>query len=75
MEMKEAGKNGGDHSPQGELLDRADRYARLLLLGQTMSGSQDASKGGGKAFGSVESDVKTQRIFLGESSIDTVAKL
>jgi hypothetical protein len=61
MELKEAG-DGGDHSPQGELLDRADRYARLLILGQTMSGSQDASKGGGKAFGSVESDVKAKRI-------------
>ncbi|HEX8310108.1 MAG TPA: DUF935 family protein, partial [Chthoniobacteraceae bacterium] len=62
MELKEAGGKTGDHSPQGELLDRADRYARLLILGQTMSGSQDASKGGGKAFGAVESDVKTQRI-------------
>jgi len=62
LELKEATKEGGDHSPQGELLDRADRYARLLILGQTMSGSQDASKGGGKAFGSVESDVKARRI-------------
>lgn len=61
LELKDAVKSG-DHSPQGELLDRADRYARLLVLGQTMSGSQDASKGGGKAFGAVESDVKTQRI-------------
>ena len=52
----------GDNSPQGELLDRADRYARLLLLGQTMSGSQDASKGGGKAFGAVESKVKDERM-------------
>lgn len=62
LELKEATKEGGDHSPQGELLDRADRYARLIILGQTMSGSQDASKGGGKAFGSVESDVKARRI-------------
>ncbi len=62
LELKEASKQGGDHSPQGELLDRADRYARLIILGQTMSGSQDASKGGGKAFGSVESDVKARRI-------------
>lgn len=52
----------GDNSPQGELLDRADRYARLLLLGQTMSGSQDSSKGGGKAFGVVESKVKDERM-------------
>lgn len=62
LELKEATKEGGDHSPQGELLDRADRYARLIILGQTMSGSQDASKGGGKAFGSVESDVKARRV-------------
>lgn len=62
LELKEATKEGGDHSPQGELLDRADRYARLVILGQTMSGSQDASKGGGKAFGAVESDVKARRI-------------
>lgn len=62
LELKEASKEGGDHSPQGELLDRADRYARLIILGQTMSGSQDASKGGGKAFGAVESDVKARRI-------------
>lgn len=62
LELKEATKEGGDHSPQGELLDRADRYARLIILGQTMSGSQDSSKGGGKAFGAVESDVKARRI-------------
>lgn len=61
LELKEAGASG-DHSPQGELLDRADRYARMLLLGQTMSGSQDSSKGGGKAFGEVEGGVKEGRI-------------
>lgn len=53
---------GGTSSPQGDLLDRADRYARMLLLGQTLSGSADSSKGGGKAFGSVEADVKAVRI-------------
>ncbi|EDY16693.1 Mu-like prophage protein gp29-like protein [Chthoniobacter flavus Ellin428] len=62
LNFVETGKQGSDHSPQGELLDRADRYARMLILGQTMSGSQDASKGGGKAFGEVEGDVKSQRI-------------
>lgn len=62
LNFLEAGKQGSDHSPQGELLDRADRYARLVILGQTMSGSQDASKGGGKAFGEVESDVKARRV-------------
>lgn len=60
MEMKEAGK-GGDHSPQGELLDRADRYARLLILGQTQSGGKGSAVGG-QAFGTVEASVKADRI-------------
>jgi phage gp29-like protein len=62
LELKEASGKTGDSSPQGDLLDRADRYARMLILGQTLSGSQDASKGGGKAFGEVESRVKDDRI-------------
>ena len=54
---------GSDHSPQGELLDRADRYARNLILGQTMTGSHGTTgKGGGQAFGEVEADVKSDRI-------------
>lgn len=61
LDLKDVGASG-DRSPQGDLLDRADRYARMLILGQTMSGSQDSSKGGGKAFGAVEADVKTARI-------------
>ena len=60
LELKDTGA-GGDNSPQADLLDRADRYARMLILGQTMSGSQDSSKGGGKAFGSVEAGVKNRR--------------
>lgn len=61
LELKDTGATG-DRSPQGDLLDRADRYARMLLLGQTLSGSQDSSKGGGKAFGAVESQVKNARM-------------
>jgi len=61
LELKDTGK-GSDHSPQGELLDRADRYARLLILGQTMSGSHGSmGKGGGQAFGTVEEGVKEKR--------------
>jgi phage gp29-like protein len=61
LELKEASKTG-DASPQGDLLDRSDRYARTLILGQTLSGGADSSKGGGKAFGAVESEVKAARI-------------
>ena len=61
LELKETPK-GSDHSPQGELLDRADRYARLVILGQTMSGSHGSTgKGGGQAFGTVEEGVKEKR--------------
>lgn len=64
LEMINAsGQQGSDHSPQGELLDRADRYARLLILGQTMTGTHGTTgKGGGQAFGEVEADVKADRI-------------
>lgn len=64
LEMINAsGQQGSDHSPQGELLDRADRYARLLILGQTMTGTHGTTgKGGGQAFGTVELDVKHDRI-------------
>jgi phage gp29-like protein len=61
LELKDTPK-GSDHSPQGELLDRADRYARLVILGQTMSGSHGSmGKGGGQAFGTVEEGVKEKR--------------
>ncbi len=63
MEMLQTGKEGSDHSPQGELLDRADRYARSLILGQTMTGTHGTTgKGGGQAFGTVEESVKSDRI-------------
>ncbi len=63
MEMLQTGKEGSDHSPQGELLDRADRYARSLILGQTMTGNHGTTgKGGGQAFGQVETTVKDERI-------------
>jgi hypothetical protein len=63
MEMLQSGKEGSDHSPQGELLDRADRYARSLILGQTMTGNHGTTgKGGGQAFGTVEESVKSDRI-------------
>lgn len=71
LKFLEAGQNGA-HSPQDALLDRCDRYARMLILGQTLSGAQDASKGGGKAFGTVEADVKSQRVDAACQYIATV---
>ncbi len=69
IELKEPGKQGSDHSPQGELLDRSDRYVRLVLLGQTQSGGKGSAMGG-QAFGTVEAGVKEQRI---QSCADYVA--
>jgi hypothetical protein len=62
LDFKETG--GGrqaEYSPQGTLLDRADRYARELILGQTMTGNTMTSGKGGQAFGVVEKDVKSER--------------
>jgi hypothetical protein len=57
------GTKTSDHSPQGELLDRADKYARMVVLGQTMTGGRGTTgKGGGQAFGAVEAQVKEDRI-------------
>jgi len=63
LELHQPSQTGSDHSPQGELLDRADRYCRTLILGQTMTGTHGTTgKGGGQAFGKVEEDVKADRI-------------
>lgn len=61
LELKEAAQ-GGDSSPQGDLHDRADRYARSLILGQTLTGANTSAKGGGLAFGETEAGVKSDRI-------------
>lgn len=52
----------GQQTPQGDLIDRASRKARELILGQTLSGSTNDGKGGGLAFGKVEAGVKADRI-------------
>ncbi len=61
MELKEATKAGGN-TPQGDLLDRADHYARALILGQTLTGQTIASGRGGQAFGTVEAQLKQDRL-------------
>jgi phage gp29-like protein len=49
-------------TPQGEMLDRADSYARMLILGQTLTGQTIASGRGGQAFGTVEAQLKQDRL-------------
>lgn len=54
-------------SPQKTLFDLCNAGARAVVLHQTMTGGAHDSmgKGGGKAFGDVESDVKDQCIGVG----------
>lgn len=63
LELKEASKSG-DNSPQGDLLDRANAQARMLVLGQTMSGNNAKSGAGNGAggFGKQEGNVKADII-------------
>lgn len=61
LELKEASHAGG-RTPQGELLDRADSYARILILGQTLTGQTIASGRGGQSFGTVEAQLKQDRL-------------
>lgn len=49
LDLKEASK-GGDHSPQGDLLDRADKQCDLLILGQTLTTEMGRKGGGGGSF-------------------------
>lgn len=51
LDLKEASK-GGDHSPQGDLLDRADKQCDLLILGQTLTSEMGRRGGGGGGGGS-----------------------
>jgi phage gp29-like protein len=62
LELKEPNMATSGNSPQGSLLDRADAYARLLVLGQTLTGQTIASGRGGQAFGTVEAQLKQDRL-------------
>jgi phage gp29-like protein len=58
LELKEAAQTG-DHSPQGDMLDRAEKQMDLLILGQTLT--TDASKhGGSRALGEVHANVRAE---------------
>jgi phage gp29-like protein len=55
--------SGAQQSPQAFLFEFADRQKRKVILGQTMSGASGTTgKGGGQAFGTVEADVKGNKI-------------
>ena len=62
LELKEPHTGTTGHTPQGDLLDRADHYARMMILGQTMTGATIASGRGGQAFGTVEAQLKQDRL-------------
>lgn len=72
MELKEATMAHSGHTPQGDLLDKADSYARTLILGQTMTGATIASGRGGQAFGTVEAQLKQDRL---DAACDYVANI
>lgn len=72
MELKESTMAHSGHTPQGDLLDRADSYARTLLLGQTMTGQTIASGRGGQAFGTVEAQLKQDRL---DAACDYIANI
>lgn len=57
IELKEPGKGGGDW-PQDSLLDRADRQADLLILGQTLTTTEGQS--GTMALGSVHKGIRDE---------------
>lgn len=56
----------GAQSPQGFLIELAERQFRKVILRQTMTGSHGTTgKGGGQAFGETEKDVKSQCLNAG----------
>jgi phage gp29-like protein len=58
LELKEPARTG-EGSPQGDLLDRAEKQMDLLILGQTLT--TDVSKqGGSRALGEVHAGVKNE---------------
>jgi len=60
LELKDAG-NLGTMSPQGDLLDRADKNCDLLILGQTLT-SEVRDTGGALATAKVHEGVKGEKI-------------
>ena len=60
LELKAEGTKSGAQTPQGDMLDRADKQCDLLVLGQTLTtdtGGMGAG-GGSHALGQVHADVR-----------------
>ena len=64
LELKNEGMRNGSDTPQGDILDRADKQCDLLVLGQTLtSDTGGGGKGGGSlALGKVHEGVKGEII-------------
>ena len=64
LELKADGMKSGSDTPQGDILDRADKQCDLLVLGQTLtSDTGGGGKGGGSlALGKVHEGVKGEII-------------
>ncbi len=64
LELKADGMKNGSDTPQGDILDRADKQCDLLVLGQTLtSDTGGGGKGGGSlALGKVHEGVKGEII-------------
>ena len=58
LELKEAAQTG-DHSPQSDMLDRAEKQMDLLILGQTLT-TDVSSHGGSRALGQVHADIRAE---------------
>lgn len=56
LELKEPSKGAAGSTPQQDILDRADKQADLLILGQTLT--TDVGSSGSRALGDVHSSVR-----------------
>lgn len=66
----EKAMESGAQSPQGFLIELADRKKRTVILRQTMTGGHGTmGKGGGQAFGQTEKDVKAECIQAGADDV------
>lgn len=61
MELLADGTKSGSDTPQGDMLDRADKQCDLLVLGQTLTSDTGGmgAGGGSKALGEVHADVRS----------------